>query len=96
MDFKSLIECVINGDSVGTATAPDTVAKWVFVSHAWNSGASTVANVQLWDLEKAYIGNDFALDDISMTVVPLPGAVVLGSMGMGFAAGCLRRRRARS
>ena len=32
---------------------------------------------------------DFAADS---AVVPLPGAVVLGSIGMGFAAGCLRRR----
>jgi len=36
------------------------------------------------------------LYDFDSAVVPLPGAVVLGSIGMGFAAGCLRRRRRQS
>ncbi|WP_443667533.1 Ig-like domain-containing protein, partial [Flavobacterium terrisoli] len=61
------IEVMINGASVGIALAPATACGWVQRSYVWNSGASTSAQICLFDRVITSGGNDFSLDDISFT-----------------------------
>jgi len=66
------IETSINGQVMGTAQAPPigpdpAVGTWIPVSYTWNSGTSTTATIQLRDVETAWVGNDFALDDIGLS-----------------------------
>ncbi len=94
----------INGTQVGSAyTMPSTVGQWSQDVVLWNSGASTVANLGLFDLTLAANGNDFALDDISFdnpfapsaaASIPEPGSFVLVAGSLGALYG-LRQRFAR-
>ena len=43
------IRVVINGVTIGTLNAPGSTCTWVNFSQNWNSGASTLANIQLFD-----------------------------------------------
>lgn len=61
------LEVLINGVSLAPpVTAPSTTGVWTLVSHVWNSGANTTADICIYDREFADFGNDFALDDISL------------------------------
>ena len=55
----------INGTSIGTITSPDATGVWQQFSGSWNSGAATSATIRIVNLNMAFSGNDFALDDIS-------------------------------
>ena len=63
----AIIRTVINGVLIGTATASATVCGWTQYTYVWNSGASTLAQVQLFDTNTSAAGNDFAIDDITFT-----------------------------
>jgi hypothetical protein len=86
------IETSINGQILGMSYGPTTLPSWLPVSYVWNSGANTTATVVLRDLNTEWVGNDFMLDDISLSVVPAPGAIILGGIGASL-VGWLRRRR---
>lgn len=61
------LEVLINGISLAPpVTAPSTTGVWTLVSHVWNSGTSTTADICIYDREFVDFGNDFALDDISL------------------------------
>lgn len=61
------LEVLINGVSLAPpVTASSTTGVWTLVSHVWNSGASTTADICIYDREFADFGNDFTLDDISL------------------------------
>ena len=61
------LEVLINGVSLAPpVTAPSTTGVWTLVSHVWNSGANTTADICIYDREFIDFGNDFALDDISL------------------------------
>ncbi|MBF6609464.1 MAG: gliding motility-associated C-terminal domain-containing protein, partial [Flavobacterium sp.] len=47
-------------------TAPGATCLWTQVSYNWNSGASTTANIAIYNRNFAGGGNDFALDDIAL------------------------------
>jgi hypothetical protein len=89
----ALIESRINGQVIGTIGGPTTVPSWLAVSYVWDSGVSTTATIELRDLEIAWVGNDFMIDDISLSPIPAPAAIALSGIGMGL-VGWLRRRRA--
>ena len=64
----SSIRVVINGVTVGTLNLTTTICSWnQFPPFVWNSGASTSAQVQLFDTNISSVGNDFAIDDITFT-----------------------------
>jgi hypothetical protein len=79
----------INGNVIGTFSASG-VGQWQQFSKNWNSGSSSIANLRIVDTTLAYGGDDFALDDISLTLVPEPTSAVLGLMSI---AGLAFRRR---
>ncbi len=83
-----------------TAVLPPGVANssnagWVRFYGVWNSGSSTSATLSILDLQTAADGNDFGLDDISIsTLAPVPFttdpiAVGEGSGGVICAEGSL-------
>lgn len=73
------IGLLINDNQIGIVSAPHAAAEWMEVSHTWNSGSSSQAVISLVDLNNAFAGNDFAVDDIAL--VPEPGTFILLSLG---------------
>lgn len=70
------IEILINGVSLGLPnTAPATTCIWVQKTYSWNSGASNSAIITIYDREISGNGNDFAIDDLSLTACPNPPVV---------------------
>jgi gliding motility-associated-like protein len=67
------IEVFINGVSLGLPnTAPATTCSWVQKIYSWNSGVSSSAIITIYDREISGNGNDFAIDDLSLTTCPSP------------------------
>lgn len=70
--------------------APSDLAVWVEQTLSFNSTDLLAVSVEIWDTNQAFSGNDYAIDDISLTQVPAPGAAaMLGLLGV---AGVRRRR----
>jgi hypothetical protein len=59
----------IGGFQQGGILAPETPNTWVNENVLWTA-TSTSAEFAIYDLQTAAGGNDFALDDISLTAVP--------------------------
>ncbi len=95
----ALLELSINGQQVGGAfAAPAKAGKWRHVVFAWNSGASTTADISLVNANTTRIGNDFALDDIALNAkhmgnVAVPEPASLPIVVAGLAALLFLRRR---
>lgn len=64
------IDVVVNGVSIGSAVAPAAPCNWVKRTYIWNSGASSSAQICLYDRLFVSGGNDFAIDDISFSAIP--------------------------
>jgi len=60
------IDVRINGKSIGQVTASPQTGEWKELRVTWNAGMSNTANIEIYDLNQAFSGNDFALDDISL------------------------------
>ena len=90
------------GSSMVSSTffAPSTVANWAQSSFAFNIATTGSYSIQIWDTNQAFSGNDYAIDDISLTaVVPLPPAAYAGLAslaGIGAFGGIRRKRNARA
>lgn len=63
---------------------------WEQRSYQFDSGANTSISIEIWDTSGIAQGNDYAVDDLSLTVVPAPASMALIGLG-GLAA--IRRRR---
>ncbi|MGH7242254.1 MAG: hypothetical protein ACREJD_02415 [Phycisphaerales bacterium] len=84
------LEFRVNGVSIGPVfNAPLPVGNWEQRSGTFNTGASTLVSVEIWDVNQAFTGNDYAIDDISLEAVPAPGSLALA----GLAGGVMMRRR---
>jgi len=90
------LDFVFNGGTPISYGAPSVPGVWQQFATQWNSGANTSANIQIFDSNLAYNGNDFALDDISLTPAPEPSTLALLGVGaIGLVGYGLRRRRQR-
>lgn len=90
------IKPFINAQSVGSAVSAlgyfadgNATHQWQQFSFAWNSGLATTADLSLVNLQTSGGGNDFAIDTISLTIVPSPSSLVL----LGIGGGLISRRR---
>ena len=92
----SVLQPYINSASLGSAlTTPLQAGTWLQDSAIWNSGSATTATLSIVDLNTTSSGNDFALDDLSLTAtVPEPSSLIAWSclVAMGLIA-CIWRRR---
>ncbi|MBY0444113.1 MAG: PEP-CTERM sorting domain-containing protein [Burkholderiales bacterium] len=83
----------INGSSVGSLIATAD-GGWNQFYATWNSGSNTTANLNLVNLNLAKSGNDFALDNISMSATaPVPEPETYALMGLGLVGLMAARRR---
>ena len=60
------IQVKINGVALGTVTVPSLACSWGEVTYIWNSGDNLIAEICLVDVNYEGLGNDFAVDDISL------------------------------
>ena len=64
----------VNGSSVGILAMPSSQAPadslWQHFTGNWNSGSNTSVTIRIVDLNNEPDGNDFCLDNISMTTSP--------------------------
>jgi len=81
----------INGSVIGSNTfpeyPPDNGGKWQNYKFTWNSGSSKSAVLALFDLNSDASWNDFALDDISFSVLPGPADAVGAAAHTGSSSG---------
>lgn len=73
------LEFSVNGTALGTFSATGS-GTWHKFTATFVAAASTTASAV--DLNLAFSGNDFALDDISITVVPEPSTYVAGGLAL--------------
>ncbi len=92
LDFRA------NGVSMGTLTLvnyPNDL--WQSFSSVWNSGANSSVTLNIFDLQtnNSVPGNDFALDDISLSPVPETDTWALFLAGLGVMGLVTARGRSR-
>jgi PEP-CTERM motif len=93
----------LNGGPVtdlATLTIPANQAgNWFGLSTNFNSGAATSVQLSLINANNVRQGNDFAVDDISLSTrsivngVPEPASWAMLTLGFGAVGGLMRRRR---
>lgn len=88
----SQLEFLINSIPIGSFTASSTPGLWEEFSATWNSGIATSANITIIETSLQLAGNDFALDDISLTTTPEP-ATILGLLAVGSIEALARKRK---
>lgn len=76
-------------------SSPTPNGVWAQQSLVFNMLANTNYTVQIWDTSGIASGNDYAIDDISLTVVPLPPAAFAGIASLAGVGvfGAIRRKR---
>jgi hypothetical protein len=75
----AVIDFVVNGVSIGSRSAPTTLARWKELQATWNSGSATSATITVIDSDLSYGGNDFALDDIAFSGASSNGVAPIAS-----------------
>ncbi len=67
-DSPAQLDLRFNGQPAGMISAPMTTALWERSERTWDSGGNTTLVISIVDRTTAFGGNDFALDDLSMTL----------------------------
>ena len=96
----AVLQFSINGTAVNSPlTISPTVGTWQDLFVPWFSGSATTADISLLNANTVLQGNDFGLDDITLsTTIPtsVPEPLTLTIFGAGLAgAAALRRRKNR-
>jgi hypothetical protein len=68
--FPATFDIEANGHVIGTVNAPVNVGHWKHRSVNWSSGATSTVKLAIVDTNMSFDGNDFALDDISLSGPP--------------------------
>ena len=66
-----------------TLTVSGTVPDWITFSSSWSSGAGGIVTLSIIDTNTVASGNDFGVDNISLSAVPELSTWAM--MGLGFA-----------
>jgi YD repeat-containing protein len=75
---EAILQVFINGEMVVPETKVlDRLGWWEELSGYWDSEGSTTASVEIRNLQTAYVGNEFVLDDISLWVDKRPDPIAL-------------------
>ena len=80
--IPGLLDLFINDKLIRSATkSPETLGRWVEYTFLWKPTLQdSFAKIDILNTSTDYVGNDFALDDISFRGVPIPQTVwLLGS-----------------
>ena len=64
---------LINGEAVGVKVGPGGSGYWREFATSWDSGDQTAVQFRIVETSIAGFGNDFAIDDISLKLAPIPG-----------------------
>jgi MYXO-CTERM domain-containing protein len=89
-EAPAAVEFRIDGQLISAFSAPAQVAQWEERTATFTTGESTTIEIAIWDTNQIHTGNDYAIDDITLTSVPTPGAATLIALS-GLVS--LRRRR---
>lgn len=85
-----ILRLVINGSQIGSDFLVEAInGRWSEFQVAWNSGATTSATIQIFDVNAEPVGNDFALDDlrfVATQAVAEPGSLALLAIALGLLA----------
>ena len=93
------LDVLFNGGAPSSFNAPTAACLWQPFTTQWNSGSASSLTMQIYDTNMVAFGNDFALDDISLShsSVPEPSTLVLLVAGaLGFVGYGWRRRAVRT
>ncbi|MEO0871012.1 MAG: PEPxxWA-CTERM sorting domain-containing protein [Pseudomonadota bacterium] len=89
---------------LNTFNLPRTTGEWNGLSTTFNSGSATNATLRLKNAQTAFGGNDFAVDDISLSVtsvvnpapaIPEPSTWLMMMLGLGVVGGTMRLAKKR-
>ena len=65
----AILKASINGISLSIDTLTNTTCSWQQQSATWNSGADSIAILLIENLNQSGLGNDFAIDDITLSTL---------------------------
>jgi len=68
------LEFLVDGDSLGSADC--TYKTWEQFSGTWTAATSGDVALVIRDTESNWLGNDFAVDDLSFEVIPEPASAL--------------------
>jgi hypothetical protein len=89
------VDVQIDNVNQATFTAPAAAGVWVNHSFLWTASSTSAGFTAIYDTNTELLGNDFALDDISLVAVPEPKTIGV-FLVLPFGAGTmliLRQRR---
>lgn len=87
------LQTSVGGVDAGAATALETNGSaWQRIDVAFTVPTSGSYELAIRDLEGNVSGNDFALDDLSLSPAPVPEPASVAALGLG-SVGLLKRRR---
>ncbi len=82
----------LNGVVLGSLFSVTGADTWNLLQRSFNSGAGGKSTFAIVDVNLATAGNDFLLDDLSVTVAPEPSSLLLLGTGIFTLLGVLRLR----